>query len=180
MKNGKRFFLKFLFKMNFSFKKGISTISVEKEGDFVKKVFKTWNKYKRERDFYLFTGCLFDFIPKLHKFEDETKTIWTYYCGESLNLKYKSKDRYKFKTRIKKIVSLLEKNNLYHNDIRWKNIVENEHGELFLIDFEVISNENKERDPENILLEKNEKNPINSRIKKPRLQSSSDSCKKIL
>ena len=48
------------------FKKGIATISVEKEGNFVKKVFQTLNKYKKERDFYLFTGCLLDFVPKLH------------------------------------------------------------------------------------------------------------------
>jgi thiamine kinase-like enzyme len=133
------------------FKKGVSTISVQKEGNFVKKIFKTQNKYKRERDFYLFTGCLFDFVPKIHKFEDETKTIWTEYCGQSLNLKYIPKDRYKFKPRIKKIVEFLAELNLYHNDIRWKNIVESESGNLFLIDFESLSNVNKERDPEKIL-----------------------------
>lgn len=151
------------------FKKGIATISVEKEGNYVKKVFQTWNKYKRERDFYLFTGHLFDFIPKLHKFEDETKTIWTYYCGQSLNLKYLPKDRYKFKTEIRKMVNFLADLNLYHNDIRWKNIVENEVGQLFLIDFEVVSSENKERDPENIITEKYEKSTNNSRTKKSRL-----------
>jgi thiamine kinase-like enzyme len=156
------------------FKKGIATISVEKEGNFVKKVFQTQNKYKKERDFYLFTGCLFDFVPKLHKFEDETKTIWTEYCGQSLNLKYIPKDRYKFKPEIRKIVKLLANLNLYHNDIRWKNIVENDEGKLFLIDFEVISNENKERDPENILTEKYEKSTNNSRTKKSRLQSKSN------
>lgn len=133
------------------FKKGVSTISVQKEGDFVKKIFKTQNKYKRERDFYLFTGCLFDFVPKIHKFEDETKTIWTEYCGQSLNLKYIPKDRYKFKPKIKKIVEFLAELNLYHNDIRWKNIVESDSGNLFLIDFESLSNVNKERDPEKIL-----------------------------
>jgi thiamine kinase-like enzyme len=133
------------------FKKGVSTISVQKEGNFVKKIFKTQNKYKRERDFYLFTGCLFDFVPKIHKFEDETKTIWTEYCGQSLNLKYIPKDRYKFKPRIKKIVEFLAELNLYHNDIRWKNIVESDSGNLFLIDFESLSNVNKERDPEKIL-----------------------------
>lgn len=151
------------------FKKGIATISVEKEGNYVKKVFQTWNKYKRERDFYLFTGHLFDFIPKLHKFEDETKTIWTYYCGQSLNLKYLPKDRYKFKTEIRKMVNFLADLNLHHNDIRWKNIVENEVGQLFLIDFEVVSSENKERDPENIITEKYEKSTNNSRTKKSRL-----------
>ena len=85
------------------FKKGISTVSVEKEGNYVKKIFKTWNKYKKERDFYLFTGCLLDFVPKLHKFEDKTKTIWTHYCGQSLNLKYAPINRYKFKEKIKKL-----------------------------------------------------------------------------
>jgi thiamine kinase-like enzyme len=47
--------------------------------------------------------------------------------------------------------------NLYHNDIRWKNVVESNRGRLFLIDFEVISNENKERDPEWILRDKPKK-----------------------
>jgi thiamine kinase-like enzyme len=147
------------------FKKGVSTISVEKEDIFVKKIFKTWNKYKRERDFYLFTGCLLDFVPKLFKFEDETKTIWTYYCGQSLNLKYEPKQRYKFKPKIKEMVNHLYKLGLYHNDIRWKNVVENESGELFLIDFESISDHNKERDPENILSEKYEKNSNSTRAK---------------
>ena len=153
------------------FKKGIATISVEKEGNFVKKVFQTLNKYKKERDFYLFTGCLLDFVPKLHKFDDDSKTIWTEYCGQSLNLKYIPKDRYKFKPQIKQMVEFLARLNLYHNDIRWKNIVENDGGKLFLIDFEVISNENKERDPENIITEKYEKSTNSSRIKKKGLQS---------
>lgn len=142
------------------FKKGVSTISVEKEwqeqkGLFVvKKVLKTWNKYKKERDFYLFTGCLFDFIPKLFKFDDDQKTIWTEYCGISLNLKYLPKDRYKFKPQIRSIVSEFEAVGLYHNDIRWKNIVESDSGQLFLIDFECVSTDNRERDPEYILRDK--------------------------
>lgn len=120
----------------------------------VKKVLKTWNKYKKERDFYLSTGCLFDFVPKLFKFDDDQKTIWTEYCGISLNLKYLPKDRYKFKPQIRFIVSEFESVGLYHNDIRWKNIVESDAGELFLIDFECVSTDNKERDPEYILRDK--------------------------
>ena len=151
------------------FKKGIATISVEKEGDFVKKVCQTFNKYKKERDFYLFTAPLLDFVPKLHKFDDESRTIWTQYCGQSLNLKYIPKDRYKFKPKIREMIKFLAALNLYHNDIRWKNIVESDSGELFLIDFEVISNENKERDPENIITEKYEKSTNSPRTKKKRL-----------
>lgn len=135
------------------FKKGVATVSVEREGAFVKKVFQTWNKYKRERDFYLTTGGALSFVPKLHRFEDETKTLWTEYSGQSLNLKYAPKDRYKFKPKIRELAASLAALNLYHNDIRWKNILESDNGDLFLIDFEVLSEVNKERDPEKILTE---------------------------
>jgi hypothetical protein len=51
---------------------------------------------------------------------------------------------------------------LFHNDIRWKNIVENDDKRLFLIDFEVVSKDNKERDPEWILRDKPKKYEKNS------------------
>ena len=89
----------------------------------------------------------------------------------SLNLKYIPKDRYKFKPQIREMVKVLTGLNLHHNDVRWKNIVESDGGKLFLIDFEVISNENKERDPENIITEKHEKSTNHSRTKKSGLQS---------
>ena len=145
------------------FKKGISTALVEKVWDdkkklhLVKKVFKTRSKYEKERDFYIAYGLFFDFIPELIDFDDDKKIIWTEYCGISLNLKYPPKDRYRFKNEIRLMVDYLENYNLFHNDIRWKNIIENDEGRLFLIDFEVISNENKERDPEWILRDKIQK-----------------------
>lgn len=139
------------------FKKGVSTVSVEKVWDekrqhyLVRKQFQTKNKYEKERDFYIGYGLFFDFVTDLIKFDDETKTIWTDYCGVSLNLKYAPKERYIFKNKIRSMVEQLENYNLFHNDIRWKNIVENDEGQLFLIDFEVISHDNRERDPEYIL-----------------------------
>jgi len=117
----------------------------------VKKQFQTKNKYEREKDFYIAYTLFFDFIPDLIKFDDASKTIWTEYCGISLNIKYPPKERYIFKNKIRSLVEQLENYNLFHNDIRWKNVVENDDGRLFLIDFEVISNDNKERDPEYIL-----------------------------
>lgn len=146
-----------------TFKKGIATISVEKIWDeekqiyLVKKVFQTKNKYERERNFYTTFGNIFSFIPSLVKSIDCEKTIFTKYCGESLNIKYFPKYRYKFKEKIRQMCDELKKYNLYHNDIRWKNVVENDDGRLFLIDFEVISTENKERDPEWILRDKPKK-----------------------
>lgn len=112
------------------FKKGIATISVEKEGNFVKKYSKLGISTKK-KEIFIFTGCLLDFVPKLHKFDDDSKTIWTEYCGQSLNLKYIPKDRYKFKPQIKQMVEFLARLNLYHNDIRWKNVVESDSGQLF-------------------------------------------------
>jgi thiamine kinase-like enzyme len=97
------------------------------------------------------------YIPRLIQWNDSEKTIWTQYCGISLNLKYLPKERYKFKSRIRSICEDLKNRGLHHNDIRWKNIVENYDSRLFLIDFEVISSENKERDPEWILRDKPKK-----------------------
>ena len=145
------------------FKKGVSTVSVEKVWDdqsqrhLVKKKFQTKNKYERERDFYIGYGLFFDFVTDLIRFDDENKTIWTKYCGISLNLKYTAKDRFKFKNEIRSMVEQLQSYNLFHNDIRWKNVIENDNGGLFLIDFEVISSENRERDPEWILRDKPKK-----------------------
>ena len=162
------------------FKKGIATVSVEKLWDqkrglhVVKKVFQTQNKYARERDFYINFCNIFSFIPSLIRSVDLEKTLYVQYCGQSLNIKYQPKDRYKFKPQIRLMTEELKKFNLYHNDIRWKNIVENDVGKLFLIDFEVISTENKERDPENILSEKYEKNSNSSRTSAARLQSKSN------
>ena len=120
----------------------------------VKKQFQTKNKYERERDFYINFGNILSYIPRLFRQNDVEKTIWVEYCGISLNLKYPPKERYKFKSRIRFICDDLMTHGLYHNDIRWKNIVESNDGRLFLIDFEVISNDNKERDPEWILRDK--------------------------
>ena len=137
------------------FKNGISTIGLHLDGNLVRKLFKTKNKYEKEKNFYLEWQSKLYFIPKMEKFCDATKSIWTTYCGKSLNLKYKPEERYKYKSQIRFLTFLLfEETGMYHNDIRWKNVVENDIGDLFLIDFEVISNENKERDPEWILRDK--------------------------
>lgn len=127
----------------------------ESQLHLVRKQFQTKNKYERERDFYNNFCNILSYVPRLIRWEDAEKTIWTEYCGISLNLKYPPKERYKFKQRIRSICDDLMTYNLYHNDIRWKNIVESNQGRLFLIDFEVTSSENKERDPEWILRDKN-------------------------
>ena len=135
----------------------------ENQAHAVKKAFKTKNKYERERDFYYHSGNILPFIPRILRHLDEEKTIWTEYCGISLNIKYLPEERYILKQKIRLMVNTFEKTlGLFHNDIRWKNIVENDDKRLFLIDFEVVSKDNKERDPEWILRDKPKKYEKNS------------------
>ena len=140
------------------FKKGVSTEKLElhevNNELLVYKYLKTTNKFKKEVGAYLILfDC--DFTAQVVKTVPEEKLIITKYLGESLNLKYLPKDRYKFKDEIKRMNDALIKDyGIYHNDIRWKNVVESESGKLFLIDFESWTNLEKgprERDPEKIL-----------------------------
>jgi thiamine kinase-like enzyme len=140
------------------FKKGVSTEKLElhevNNELLVYKYLKTVNKLKKEVGAYLILfDC--DFTAQIVKTVPEEKLIITKYLGESLNLKYLPKDRYKFKDEIKRMNDALIKDyGIYHNDIRWKNVVESESGKLFLIDFESWTSLEKgprERDPEKIL-----------------------------
>lgn len=140
------------------FKKGVSTEKLElhevNNELFVYKYLKTDNKFKKEAFAYFsLSDC--DFIAPLASTKPEEKLIITKYVGESLNLKYLPKDRHKFKAEIKRMNDALIKDyGIYHNDIRWKNVVESDSGKLFLIDFESWTDLEKgprERDPEKIL-----------------------------
>ena len=78
---------------------------------------------------------------------------WNYYC-ESLNIKYKPKDRYPYKDAIRKVISEIESEyGIYHNDLRWKNICLSGDN-IMLVDWERWDYENKERDPEFILTDR--------------------------
>lgn len=140
------------------FKKGISTEKVELgtyNGELaVFKYLKTDGKYLRETEAYsLLWNC--SFVPKLLAKSIDDRLIVVQYVGQSLNLKYPPKERKRFKLMIQKMNH--ELSNVYgvhHNDIRWKNVVESDSGQLFLIDFESWTPfyyGSRERDPEKIL-----------------------------
>lgn len=140
------------------FKKGVSTIRVELKGYnneiAVYKYLKTTSKYLRETEAYSkLENC--SFVPKVLRKSIDDKLIVTKYVGQSLNLKYSPAERKKFKPRIQEMNrELIERYGIHHNDIRWKNVVESDSGELFLIDFESwtpASFGSRERDPEKIL-----------------------------
>jgi thiamine kinase-like enzyme len=141
-----------------NFKHGVSTSKVELHsfnGEFfILKYLKTTNKYLREKSAYeKLENC--PFVPKLLKRSVDDRILVIQYVGESLNIKYAPQDRKKFKPQIKELNQRLIKDyGIYHNDIRWKNVVESESGELFIIDFESwtpIKVGSRERDPEKIL-----------------------------
>jgi RIO-like serine/threonine protein kinase len=141
------------------FKRGVSTIKVELgeiDGEWaVFKHLKTESKFLRELEAYKkLQSCTI--TPRLKHYSLESKLIVTEYVGKSLNLKYPPAERKKFKPRIQMMNhELITDYGIHHNDIRWKNVVESDNGNLFLIDFECwtpTSLGSRERDPERILL----------------------------
>jgi len=141
-----------------SYKSGVSTDRVElhfiNDKAYIFKYLKTDNKFLRECEAYQrLANC--SFVPKLIRSSIDDRLLMIEHVGKSLNIKYAPKDRKKFKPQIQELNrQLIEDYGIYHNDIRWKNIVESESGELFIIDFESwtpVSVGSKERDPEKIL-----------------------------
>lgn len=100
------------------------------------KYYKTNSKALREYSAYsLLVGC--NFVPELLYFNKDEKYIVFRYVGKSLDIKYPPKDRLVYKPRIQELNELLiSQYGIYHNDIRWKNIVESDSGKLYIIDFE--------------------------------------------
>lgn len=109
----------------------------------VRKKCKNESVYQREKNFYEGVGSKLKWVPKLLKFDDMTFTLWTEYCGPSLYLRYPAQDRENLLPEVVDLVNRLYKLKLFHNDIRWKNVCQDESGKMYLIDFENVSEENK-------------------------------------
>lgn len=125
--------------------------------EIVLKHFKTMNKLIMEESLYELLKEE-DFVPKVKFVDYDKKILGTTYCGGSLNLRYPMKERFVFKNKIREIAKLLEeKYNIYHNDLRWKNICVDDSGNVRFIDWERWGNENRERDPEFILKDRESK-----------------------
>lgn len=121
-------------------KHGVSTTGVflgEHQGrPAIFKYYKTDSKFTREHRAYAqLTEC--DFVPKILATNPEHKLTIFEYVGQSLDIKYPPKGRHIFFDRISALnQALINIYGIYHNDIRWKNVVEHDDGRLFLIDFE--------------------------------------------
>ena len=94
------------------------------------------------------------FIPKLIEYNIGDQVIVTENVGKSLDYIPESdwEGREKHLLGISKIYKGLEKYGLYHNDIRYKNIVwDKKNNKYFLIDFDFLSLKNKEADGDFII-----------------------------
>jgi RIO-like serine/threonine protein kinase len=121
-------------------KHGVSTTGVflgEHQGrPAIFKYYKTESKFTREQLAYAqLTEC--DFVPKILAWNPASKLTIFQYVGQSLDIKYPPKERRVFFDRIYGLnQTLIHNYGIYHNDIRWKNVVEHDDGRLFIIDFE--------------------------------------------
>jgi len=93
-------------------------------------------------------------IPRLLSYSIENQTIVTENVGRSLDYipEENWQEREKHLPGISKIYKVLEKYGLYHNDLRYKNIVWNKKkNKYYLIDFDFIGFKNKEADGDYII-----------------------------
>jgi predicted Ser/Thr protein kinase len=137
-------------------KHGVSTTDVllgtHNNSPAIFKYFKTKSKLNREYSAYSLLGSC-AFVPAVLEYKEEELLLILEYVGMSLDIKYKPKDRLVYLPDIYKLnEELITTYGIYHNDIRWKNVVENDAGKLYIIDFERWTD--YERDPRERSLEK--------------------------
>ena len=107
---------------------------------FVYKFFKSHNKYITEKRFYIETRNKFNFIPKLYLYSDSRRLLIFENVGKRINKQEFIDNRF----AIKKLHDeIYEKSLYYHRDLYYKNVLKNDKGKLFIIDFESCSKENK-------------------------------------
>ena len=143
------------------------------------KITKKFKKSKEGRKFFLNELAVYllakqdklKFVPKLLKYSIKDQVIVTENCGRALSYIPEEdwEGREKHLKGISKIYKGLEKYKLYHNDLRYKNIVwDKKTNKYFLIDFESTGYKNLEADVDFII-----RNIQNKIIKKSKTKKKS-------
>jgi thiamine kinase-like enzyme len=126
------------------------------------KITKKFKKTKEGRKFFLNELAIYllakeeklKFVPKLVKYNIKDQIIVTENCGRALSYIPEEawQEREKHLKGISKIYKSLEKYKLYHNDLRYKNIVwDKKNNKYYLIDFETTGYKNVEADGDFII-----------------------------
>ena len=103
-----------------------------------KKIFENENKMKKEICF-LEKLSEYKCFPKIINTNIETKELEISFCGSGLS---ENEEPKLWKNQVKKIIKILEKENIYHNDMHDENFL-NKDGKIFLIDFGQASEDNE-------------------------------------
>lgn len=95
-----------------------------------KKSFISEKKLEKEV-YFLEKLSMYDYFPKIINIDKQNKQLEMSFCGEVLK---KGQNPSGWKSQLTRIIEILEKENIYHNDMHWGNfIIMN--GKIFLIDF---------------------------------------------
>ena len=103
-----------------------------------KKIFENENKMKKEI-YFLEKLSEYKYFPKIINTNIERKELEISFCGNVLN---ENEEPKLWKNQVKKIIKILEKENIYHNDMHDENFL-NKDGKIFLIDFGQASEDNE-------------------------------------
>jgi len=130
----------------------MSVLLLKREGSHQKLVLKkclTPELYRAEKKTLTITRD-WKHSPSLVYSDDTRYYLVTDWCGHDLRNAKESVQNI-LKGVIQNITNrLYQKYGLYHNDIRWKNIVRTK-GQLVLVDWGFSATDNREHDPQNIL-----------------------------
>lgn len=143
------------FKVKGTFKAGCGSTSVfllkniHDKKLLVLKIAANQQQYQAEKD-ALLQLTEWKYSPTLINYHDTKRYLVTDYCGKEMRGAKPHKKKWA-KPRIKQIVNeLYTRYGLFHNDIRWKNIVK-KGKELVLIDWGLASTTNNEKNHEGII-----------------------------
>lgn len=109
-----------------------------KRNNLIYKFFKSKNKYIIERDFYIKTRNLYDFIPKFYGYSNNRFLIIIENVGESIKKKEFIDNKEIIKLLSDKII---KESNYYHNDLWYRNVVKKDNY-FYIIDWESCSQNN--------------------------------------
>lgn len=124
---------------------------ITRNSNTITKRFKNQNSYETEKSIY---EKNLSYIPKLISSDDKKQSLTIQRIPMSL-FDLSPAERVKYYPEIKKLKKRFENDTgLFHNDLHFKNILINDRGKLFLIDFEFTSKEPTKKVEQKEFLEK--------------------------
>lgn len=128
-----------------------TSVSVCCTKDSCTKTFRDKATYEREKNVY---NLNLSYVPKMLSYDDEKQSITMQRLGEPLGTPFDAiwnKTHSQTKQIVKLNKQFTDDTGLYHNDIGFRNVLQDNNMNLYLIDFEHSSPENTDIDSDKIL-----------------------------